>query len=338
MPAPAQQPNRATLRAEKAEHKRQKKVQAAADTAAALQATHDEAVANAIADGHNRAAAEAAMQVTDVEAVANANLVAKNKAAAAKHKHQKTMQAAANTAAAMQATDAEAAVNHNLVAENNRAAASAAMQDTDVQAAANATETTMRSVAAQQRRALAQAASHTRQRRPFRKAGRLLSETEDDLPSQCARDMLMITCSHCHALLLSTESEYLCCQKGKVVLAPLSPAPPDLLNLHTTNHAFVKDIRKHNSQLAFTSSKSHSDASVAPHFKVQGRLHHRGTTSAISSGVQMCAQLCIHDGTFETELQNRLQWSPELNEEHMRMLQHALHAMPNPCTALFRTA
>ena len=264
MPAPAQQPNRATLRAEKAEHKRQKKVQAAADTAAALQATHVEAVANAIADGHNRAAAEAAMQVTDVEAASNANLVAENRAVVVQ--------------AAMQATDAEAAVNHNLVAENNRAAASAAMQDTDVQAAANATEATMRLAAAQQRRALAQAASHTRQRRPFRKAGRLLCETEDDLPLQYAPDMLMITCSHCHALLLSTESECLCCQKGKVVLAPLSPAPPDLLNLHTTNRAFVKDIRKCNSQLAFTSSKSHSDASVAPHFKVQGRLHHRGTT------------------------------------------------------------
>ena len=42
-------------------------------------------------------------------------------------------------------------------------------------------------------------------------------------------------CNKCQALKWNKESKGFCCQNGQVVLAPLSPGPPCLYNLFTSN-------------------------------------------------------------------------------------------------------
>nr|XP_047131698.1 uncharacterized protein LOC105846777 [Hydra vulgaris] len=65
-------------------------------------------------------------------------------------------------------------------------------------------------------------------------------------------------CQYCGAKKFLNETHFLCCHSGKVVLPPLSPYPPLMVDLMTGNHVyralnqnFFKHIRNYNACLSF---------------------------------------------------------------------------------------
>ncbi len=83
-------------------------------------------------------------------------------------------------------------------------------------------------------------------------------------------------CADCNALKFEDETKGMCCQNGKVVLAPLQPPPAALKNLFF-NRRFLKKIRAYNQCFAFTSfgAKIVDFNRGPPSFKIQGQVTHR---------------------------------------------------------------
>ena len=88
---------------------------------------------------------------------------------------------------------------------------------------------------------------------------------------------LLCRCQHCQALLLPSESPQMCCRDGLVDIPCLEPAQPEIMHLLATEKGFLDNVVMYNNMLAFTSMGCHSAdsmPSIAPHFKLQGALHH----------------------------------------------------------------
>ena len=164
---------------------------------------------------------------------------------------------------------------------------------------------------------------------------------DSSLPCPHEHSGALAECAHCGAMLLEGEPPSMCCGNGQVILPGLKPPPAALQSLFKQKK-WMSDIRRYNSQLAFTSTQCNDDKSVFPHFKIQGRLFHRIGAVGTLAGAKQCAQLYVHDEGQEEELKQRLLFhanskSP-LNASVMRVLQQALHELPNPYIQLFQTA
>jgi len=99
-------------------------------------------------------------------------------------------------------------------------------------------------------------------------------------------------CPHCAALRFPGE-KLNCCHNGKVLLAPLSPYPPELQLLLTSGDSasrnFLDNIRQYNSAFAFASMSAsvHHYATPGPYcFRIHGQVHHRAGTLHPSPGVK----------------------------------------------------
>ena len=108
----------------------------------------------------------------------------------------------------------------------------------------------------------------------------------------------------------------LCCGEGKVVLPSLDILPELLGHLLTATDSrgkdFMNHIRAYNSSLAFCSLGANIDKELANArrgiytFRIQGVLHHYiGSLIPNRDEAPAFAQIYIHDGTPEAEVENR---------------------------------
>ncbi len=77
-----------------------------------------------------------------------------------------------------------------------------------------------------------------------------------------------IICKYYHALKWKNETKGFCYLNGQIVLAPLSPTPPNLYKLLTakdsdSNEPYINNIRAYNQVLAFTSLRADVDKNLA---------------------------------------------------------------------------
>ena len=110
---------------------------------------------------------------------------------------------------------------------------------------------------------------------------------DDAVPPQHILPPMDSTCSYCHAFLYPSEVSggRICCCKGKVVLAPMTPLPTELHQLFIRRDVFAQDFRKniraYNSAFAFTSLGVKLDHNLASSrdgvytFCIQGEMYHR---------------------------------------------------------------
>ena len=140
-------------------------------------------------------------------------------------------------------------------------------------------------------------------------------------------------------LSTSTKSCYkfsLCCGQGKVVLPALASPPEMLMYLLT-----VRDqIRASNSALAFASLGVNLDKELANArrgvytFRIQGVVHHYiGQLTPREGEAPSFAQIYIHDGTPEGEIENRLRHLREASLPELKGLQALMHEV-NPYVLL----
>ena len=148
-------------------------------------------------------------------------------------------------------------------------------------------------------------------------------------------------CNHCNALKWKHETEGFCCQKGEVVLATLSPAPPNLHTFLTTNDSknkpFVKQIRAYNGLFSFTSLSIKPIEELADEthgiytFKIQGAMYHQ-ISGLMPKEIGLkpgFSQIYFYDTDLDAQLQRRKEIIPDLDSNMIRMLQDELH-MINP--------
>jgi len=156
------------------------------------------------------------------------------------------------------------------------------------------------------------------------------------------------SCEYCYALKWKDETEGFCCQSGKVVLSPLSPAPPNLYNLLTSNdpvlkEPFVNQIRLYNNVLAFTSlrTKVIDDLATAKKgvytLKIQGVLYQQISDLMPDNKKPKFAQIYFYDTDLNNQLQRRCKIFPQLNSNMLKMLQDELHNI-NPFVKSFTNA
>ena len=112
--------------------------------------------------------------------------------------------------------------------------------------------------------------------------------------------------------------------------------PPEELKLlmhssTTTARAFLRSICIYNSALAFASLGAHVDERFTRGggvytFKVHGQIYHNiGTLFPAEESGQTprFAQLYFYD--IEHELQNRLRWVPDVQQNTLNVLQEMMH-------------
>ena len=158
--------------------------------------------------------------------------------------------------------------------------------------------------------------------------------------------MTLLICPLCDAkfwesekLSTSTKSCYkfsLCCGQGKVVLPPLASPPEMLMHLLTAadkrGREFRDQIRAYNSALAFASLGVNLDKEISNArrgvytFRIQGVVHHYiGQLTPREGEAPSFAQIYIHDGTAEGEIENRLKHLGEASLPELRGLQALMH-------------
>lgn len=91
-----------------------------------------------------------------------------------------------------------------------------------------------------------------------------------------------LICSFCNARRFLSESEGLCCAKGKVRLSPIEQPPEPILTLYSGDYQesrqFLKSIRRYNSCFQMTSfdvTGNISNDGWMPTFRIQGQIYHR---------------------------------------------------------------
>ena len=182
------------------------------------------------------------------------------------------------------------------------------------------------------------------------------SEILDNLIDEHTVGTMNYSCPHCGAkfwerekLSTSTKDYFkfsLCCEQGKVVLPTISTPPECLMNLLTATdkrgRAFRDHIRAYNSALAFTSFGVNLDKELANArsevytFRIHGVVHHYiGQLTRREGEAPSFAQIYIHDGTAERELENRQRNLGEAGLPEPRGLQDMLHEV-NPYVFYFR--
>ena len=136
---------------------------------------------------------------------------------------------------------------------------------------------------------------------------------------------------------------------GKVVLSPLGTPPEFLTHLLTTTdnsgREFRSHIRAYNSILALCSLGANYDRELANAirgvytFRIHGVVHHLiGSLAPRDGKPPAFAQIYIHDGTPENELENRqLHLGQACHSEQLLALQMMLHEV-NPYVKYFKHA
>ena len=136
--------------------------------------------------------------------------------------------------------------------------------------------------------------------------------------------------------MLNLKKFFICCGQGKVVILAL-PSPPELL-IHlltaadSRGRAFREHIRAYNSALEFASLGVNLDKDFACArrgvytFRIHGVVHHYiGQSTTRAGKVASFAQIYIHDGTPERELENRQRHLGDASLHELRQLQNLLH-------------
>ena len=136
---------------------------------------------------------------------------------------------------------------------------------------------------------------------------------------------------------------------GGVVLSPLGTPPEFLTHLLTatdnSGREFRSHIRAYNSSLALCSLGANYDRELANArrgvytFRIHGVVHHLiGSLAPRDGKPPAFAQIYIHDGTRENELENRqLHLGQACNSEQLLALQRMLHEV-NPYVKYFKHA
>lgn len=143
-----------------------------------------------------------------------------------------------------------------------------------------------------------------------------------------------VICSHCSALRMSNESPSLCCNDGRIDL-PLKPIDDEMLEIIKKSDV-KKHIRKYNQVLAFTSSLSNVDRSVAGQkgiytFRVSGELHHcYGSLYPMESPKFL--QIYLMDPEQQTN--RRMEIMAQINTDTLRHFECRLRNI-NPYVQLF---
>ena len=182
------------------------------------------------------------------------------------------------------------------------------------------------------------------------------SEFNDKSINEISLGAIEFICPLCGAkfwerekLSSSTKNCYkfsLCCGQGKVVLPPLASPPEMLMHLLAAadkrGREFRDKIRAYNSALAFASLGVNLDKELANArrgvytFRIQGVVHHYiGQLTPREGEVPSFAQIYIHDGTAEGEIENRLRHLGEASLPELRGLQALMHEV-NPYVQYFR--
>ncbi|KIM50839.1 hypothetical protein SCLCIDRAFT_55876, partial [Scleroderma citrinum Foug A] len=89
-------------------------------------------------------------------------------------------------------------------------------------------------------------------------------------------------CVHCHALLLSTESNTFCCHGGRAIVPPLAPLPPRMRTLlqNPSQQRHLSDYsRSINNLFTFagigvTGGFQHFASAGPPAIAITGRTYH----------------------------------------------------------------
>ena len=184
------------------------------------------------------------------------------------------------------------------------------------------------------------------------------AEVSDGLVEQHSIGSMSYSCPICDAKFwesekLSTSTKAcakfsLCCGEGKVVLPSLDILPELLGHLLTVTDSRGKDFRNHirayNSSLAFCSLGANIDKQLANArrgvytFRIQGVVHHYiGSLVPNCDEAPVFAQIYIHDGTPEAEVENRQRHLGEAKLPELRALQQMLHEV-NPYVSHFKHA
>lgn len=146
---------------------------------------------------------------------------------------------------------------------------------------------------------------------------------------------LKIECKYCKAVLFYKESTNFCCFGGKVQLPDLPTDPPELRNLLSgtaqESAIFLKNIRAFNSSLAFASLCANINEALAKShrgvytFEAQGMVYHNIGPLEVQEGEhRKFAQIYLWDaqqaGHELLELENRLRYNNQLDNEHCRSI------------------
>ena len=166
-----------------------------------------------------------------------------------------------------------------------------------------------------------------------------------------------VQCPNCHALhwmaeRLTASSQRnprfgMCCLSGKIVLPPLHPVPPELLNFLTAQDNIGKSFRDHirtyNNALAMTSIGRKIDESVndgvGPYiFKLHGELSHRSGSLLPSEGEPpIYAQLYIYDPADALNFRMANRWNTNLDHYTLVTLQDMLYCC-HPAVQMYKQA
>ncbi|XP_065679917.1 uncharacterized protein LOC105849148 [Hydra vulgaris] len=151
-------------------------------------------------------------------------------------------------------------------------------------------------------------------------------------------------CQYCGAKRFLNETHFLCCHSGKVVLAPLSPYPPLMMDLMKGNHVdralnknFFNHIRNYNACLSFASF----EAGIAPPsnhgppcFRICGQIMHRiGNLRPDQNVSPSYCQLYVYDPN--TALNFRMEQNDCCIRELMELLQTII-SQQNPYALAFK--
>ena len=147
-------------------------------------------------------------------------------------------------------------------------------------------------------------------------------------------------CRQCFALKWEHETKGFCCQNGQVALSQLNPAPQPLLDLLTSTD--VKDTRKYNNILAFTSLEAEIDKKLVSAksgvytFQLQDALYHQigGLEPRVDGNTPTFAQIYFHDTDLDKQLQIRSSFITDLNPETLKKLQLMLYQI-NPFVKVY---
>ena len=146
------------------------------------------------------------------------------------------------------------------------------------------------------------------------------------------------------ALKWAGETLGICCNQGKISLAPLEQPPMMLLELLTANSTqgkhFRNHIRAYNTALAFTSvgvkvDERFTQGGGAYSFRIQGGIYHR-IGSLLPENVEQArfSQIYVFDGNETERRQNVMSG---LQTELLAKLQQLMHDI-NPFVRQFRSA
>ena len=182
-----------------------------------------------------------------------------------------------------------------------------------------------------------------------------VTETSDYIIDEFSVGRMEYHCLHYNAkfwenekLSTSTKDDFkfsICCVQGKVAI-PALPSPSELL-MHlltatdSRGRAFREHIRAYNSALAFASLGVNLDKELASArrgvytFRIHVVVHHYiGQLTPRVGEAPSFAQIYIHDGTPEGELENRQRHLGDACLPELR-LQNLLHEV-NPYVSHFR--